>query len=162
MAPDDLARLLDEQLWTLQRLGLRAASVPEMPAIAEVAATLESDGPSEDQVRALLVATLDDAGRGIADYEAARAWYGLTAETSGKNDLERHIAAWQILNELATTRVSYDAFRTRRSLVINEDVSYRIMLRYPDRGGASQLATPGHVEGHGGLVVMWPPELRSA
>jgi len=86
--------------------------------------------PAGDQVRALLDATLSDAGRGIADYEAARAWYGLTAETLGKNDLERHIAAWQILNDLGRTRVSYDAFRTRRSLTINEEVLYRIMLRY--------------------------------
>ena len=151
MAPHDLARLLDQELWTLQRLGLCAELVREVPTIAEVAAALEPAGPPEDQVRALLDATLSDAGCGIADYEAARAWYGLTAETLGKNDLERHIAAWQILNDLGRTRVSYDAFRTRRSLTINEEVLYRIMLRYrkhlslarPEGRAPGQLAPGG-------------------
>lgn len=73
MAPHNLARLLDQELWTLQRLGLCAELVREVPTIAEA---LEPAGPPEDQVRALLDATLSDAGRGIADYEAARAWYG--------------------------------------------------------------------------------------
>lgn len=93
MAPDDLARLLDQELWTLQRLELCAELVREVPTIA----------------------------------------------------------AWQILNDLGLTRVSYDAFRTRRSLTINEEVSYRIMLRYrkhlslarPEGRAPGQLAPGG-------------------
>ena len=130
LEPDALARLLDEQLWRLQRLGIEDATSSQVSVLSAVADQLEDGATAEDRVRALLISTLDDAGRDVPEYEAARVWYGLTNETAGRSDLDRHIAAFQILNELRERSMSYDAFRTRVSLMINQDVSYRIMLKY--------------------------------
>jgi tetratricopeptide (TPR) repeat protein len=130
LEPDTLARLLDEQLWRVQRLGIRDAIGSQVPVLTAVADQLESGAIAEARIRALLISTLNDAGRGVPEYEAARVWYGLTDETAGHSDLDRHITAFQLLNELRHDHISYDAFRTRVSLTINRDISYRIMLRY--------------------------------
>lgn len=128
--PDALARVLDEQLWQLQRLGIGEEAYRRLPTLGAVADQLEQAVKAENRIGALLRSTLDDAGRDVPEYEAARAWYGLTTETAGLSDLDRHIAAFHLLNELREDQISYDAFRTRVALEINQAVSYRIMLRY--------------------------------
>lgn len=161
---DTLARLLDEQLWQLQRAGLRATTGADIPVLVAVANELGHGATVESRLRSLLTSTLDDAGRGVPEFDAARAWYGLTSETAQRGDLDRHIAAFQVFNELTERSVSYDAFRTRVLLRINQSVSYRIMLRYRHATGSQQGGAAPHAVVHsrrGALASGWTgPRLR--